>query len=524
MGNFRYVKEFDHPASFGFTGSAGKAQAHARGGSIKSDVGGSKHPNIGTSPAGKGSTHIKTAPVGSKHVHYYAKGGKVTPVPYARGGSAHTTPDPYKKGGAARVEARSMQGHKDLEEDKALIKREVKGSALKFAKGGRVKGDPKDSSEEKGSRREYTADRKEMREADADEHGGVTRKAKGGIVKGDPRDASEEKGSRREFTMDRKEARAADRDERGGVTAKAKGGRVKGDPKDSSEERGSRREYAPTRKELSAVERDAKRGVMPKAKGGKVHDKNAVKPDHHAVRVNEKNVKVPGQYAKGGKVTPVPFAKGGCAKTTEFTFKKGGRVWKARPHDDEEENGPMIPSSPERDVAAASGGRIQKAITNEATRGMGHLNNGNPHEARGHTGRDRTNGIDIDVDTSRHVLQSSNPFQPDSDRYPGRPHFASGGHMPKGGAGLGHPHMPKGAGGRHMGALGMAAGPLMAGLGAPPGGAAGAPQPLGGGMGAPPGAPPGMPMGGRPPMGPPMGHPMGGPPGMPPGMGRPPGM
>jgi hypothetical protein len=183
-----------------------------------------------------------------------------------------------------------------------------------------------------------------------------------------------------------------------------------------------------------------------------------------------------GAYAKGGSVgkksTPMPFAKGGS--TTTFRFKKGGVVWEAKPSE-----GASSPNS--------------------------------------------ASGQAVDSKTASNVLKSSKPFNPKPEAYSGRTAFASGGKIKKGGAGLGHAHKPAGTGGRKLGALGMAAGPLMAGLGAPPGGAAGPPPPLGGGMGGPPGAPPGMPMGGRPMMGPPMGGPpMGGPRPMGPPMGGPP--
>ncbi len=325
----RYVKEFDHPRSFGFTGSATvpKGHAYARGGHVKASRGEVKSGHAvshgSPKPEGKGGD-IKHGAAGSGNVHYHAKGG---------------------------------HAHSDVAEDKALIKREVKPSALKKAHGGSVK-------------HKY---------------------AKGGKVKMD----------RREFGEDREDERVSKEDESDGVQKRA----------------------------------------------------------------------------KGGKVTRVPFAKGG--KAIEFTFKKGGRVWKARPHDE--------------------GAESSDTASNEA----------------------------VDERTAKGVLESSKPFHPDAEHYSGREHFALGGHMPKGGPGLGHPHKPKGAGGmkapggRGLGALGMAAGPLMAGLGTPPGGAAGAPAPMGGPMGAPPGAPPGMPMGGRPPMAPPMGArpPMGPPMGM-----RPPGM
>ena len=231
----------------------------------------------------------------------------------------------------------------------------------------------------------------------------------------------------------------------------AKGGHVKPD----------RREFAEDSKEESVIRADQTAAVQKRAcggsvkhkykKGGMVHDENRVKPDRHAVRVEGKAVV---KKARGGKVTPVPFESGG--RSTEFKFRKGGKVWVARPHGDPDHDG---------------------------------ANDAENHKS----------GSEVEAETKRGVERSSEPFEPPV--YPGREEFASGGRMPKGGPGLGHKHAPRGAGGRHMGALGMAAGPLMSGLGASPGGAAGAPQPLGGGMGAPPGGPPaGPPMGGRPPM------------------------
>jgi hypothetical protein len=213
------------------------------------------------------------------------------------------------------------------------------------------------------------------------------------------------------------------------------------------------------------------------AKGGRVA------PKHDDARQDEALIKrevkptalkkacggtVKQKFAKGGTVksTPAPFSKGG---TAEFKFKKGGAVWVARLHSE---------------------------------------------------GNSASNSA-VDAKTAKNVASQPGKFTPDADAYPGRKEFKKGGAAKKGGAGLGHAHKPAGTGSRHLGALGMAAGPLMAGLGAPPGGAGGPPPPLGGGMGGPPGAPPGMPMGGRPMGGPPMaGPPMGGPP---PGM-RPPGM
>ncbi len=175
------------------------------------------------------------------------------------------------------------------------------------------------------------------------------------------------------------------------------------------------------------------------------------------------------------------YAKGGAVKSTaEFTFKKGGAVWVAHLH-------------------KAAGGTVAANDASSKT---------------------------VDSKTASKVASQPGKMTLSSGVYPGRKEFAGGGKVKKGGAGLGHSHKPAGLSGRNLGALGMAAGPLMAGLGAPPGGAAGPPPPLGGGMGGPPGAPPGMPMGGRPMGGPPMGGPpMGGPPmgGPPMGM-RPPGM
>ena len=216
---------------------------------------------------------------------------------------------------------------------------------------------------------------------------------------------------------------------------------------------------------------------VPYAKGGAVHDD--VKQDEALIKREVKPAAL--KKACGGSVKAKPFAKGGKVGTAEFKFKKGGAVWVARLH----------------------------------TEGNGASNSA------------------VDAKTAKNVASQPGKFTPDADAYPGRKEFAAGGKAKKGGAGLGHAHKPAGTGSRHLGALGMAAGPLMAGLGAPPGGAAGPPPPLGGGMGAPPGAPPGMPMGGRPMGGPPpmAGPPMGGPPmggrpmmgGPPPGM-RPPGM
>lgn len=199
---------------------------------------------------------------------------------------------------------------------------------------------------------------------------------------------------------------------------------------------------------------------IPYAKGGPVH--SDVKQDEALIKREVKPSAL--KKACGGSVK-AKFAKGGAVKSTaEFRFKKGGAVWVARLH--------------------SEGAESPNTASNAA----------------------------VDKKTASKVATSSKPFN-------GKPTaFAAGGKAKakKGGAGLGHAHKPAGTGSRHLGALGMAAGPLMAGLGAPPGGAAGAPPPLGGGMGGPPGAPPGMPMGGRPMAGPPMGGP-------PMGM-RPPGM
>jgi hypothetical protein len=431
----RYVKEFEHPASFGFTKSAGKehVKGYARGGHAKA-------PNIKTSPVGKGGAN-KTTAVGTGNVKYYKEGG-----------SAKSTPFAYKDGGSVE---------------------------FKYAKGGRVKGDPKDSSEERGSRGEDSLTRKESSTVKADSKRGVTPMKKGGRVKGDPKDSSEEKGDRFEYGESRSEERASNRDEKAGVTAMKRGGHVR--KHDSNEVKGSRHTtmlvHSPRKEHSETVPTGTRK---PFKKGGAV-DKNAVKPDLYATR---------------DKVESPAFKSGGSCSSAEFTFRKGGKVWKARPHDgDENDSGA---EHNEQAVAAKKGGHMKAA---------------DAHPARGALAPDSSMGSHTDHATQGEVMHSSQPYEPPT--YPGREHFATGGHN-KGGHGLGHKHNPAGTGGmgRGMGALGMAAGPLVAGLGAPPGGAAGAPPALGGPSGAPPGAPPGMPMGGRP-MGPPAGMP-------PPGMGRPP--